>query len=127
MNSIKGEFGIDDKLSTGLQRQVDKQTPIHPIQMSERHYHKNQEKALAENMRKVQGLHAPLKMMYEKKAVSRVGHFPCISNRSNFQLDILEGNDDIISFNDVLGRPEDYEGMAHPHDVIDKSLAPLKM
>merc|ERR1711976_445086 len=52
-------------------------------------------------MRKVQGLHAPLKMMYEKKAVSKVGHFACISNRSNFQLDILEGNDDMISFNDV--------------------------
>merc|ERR1712029_1229644 len=67
MNSIKGEFGIDDKLSTGLQRQVDKQTPIHPIQMSERHYHKNQEKALAENMRKVQGLHAPLKMIMRKR------------------------------------------------------------
>ena len=33
----------------------------------------------------------------------------------------------MISFNDVLGRPEDYEGMAHPHDLIDKSLAnPLK-
>ena len=61
-------------------------TPVHPIEMSERHYHKNQEKAMAENLRKVQGLHAPLKMMYEKKAVSKVGHFPCISNRSNFQL-----------------------------------------
>jgi hypothetical protein len=61
-------------------------------------------------------------MMYEKKAVSHVGHFPCISTRSNFQLDILEGNDDIISFSDILARPEHHEGMTTPHDVIQKSL-----
>merc|ERR1719471_54318 len=77
-------------------------------------------------MRKVQGLHAPLKMMYEKKAVSKVGHFACISNRSNFQLDILEGNDDMISFNDVLGRPEHYEGVTQPHDAIENQIKAIR-
>merc|ERR1719438_404956 len=44
--------------------------------------------------------------MHEKRAVANVGHFPCMSTRSNFQMDILEGNDDIITFNDFLGRPD---------------------
>ena len=128
MNTVKAEFGLKDKISDGLTRQVDNVQPIHPIELSERHFAKNQEKALADRLRTVQGLHAPLKMMYEKKAAASIGHFACISNRSNFQLDILEGNDDIITFNDVLAQPEHYEGTAQPHDVIDRSLAyPPKM
>ena len=106
MNTVKAEFGLKDKISGGLARQVDNVQPIHPIELSERHFAKNQEKALADRLRTVQGLHAPLKMMYEKKAAASIGHFACISNRSNFQLDILEGNDDIITFNDVLDQPE---------------------
>ena len=70
----------------------------------------------------MQGLHAPLKLMFEKKAVAKVGHFACMSARSNFQLDILEGNDDIITFNDILGLPEHYEGITQPHDAIENQL-----
>ena len=73
-------------------------------------------------LQKMQGISAPLKIMHEKRAVANVGHFPCMSTRSNFQMDILEGNDDIITFNDFLGRPELHEGMAQPHDVIDKHV-----
>lgn len=127
MATVKADFGLNDKLDTGLKRQVDEMAPIHPIEMSERHFAKNQEKAWAEQLRKMQGLSAPMKMMFEKRAASNVGHLPCISTRSNFQLDILEGNDDVITFNDILGRPEFHEGLHNPHDVIEKSLARVNL
>merc|ERR1711970_388451 len=121
-STINTDFGLNDKISKGLHRQVDDMQPIHPIEMSERHFAKNQEKAWNDQLRKMQGLHAPLKLMFEKKAVAKVGHFACMSARSNFQLDILEGNDDIITFNDILAQPEHYEGVTQPHDAIENQL-----
>ena len=88
--STVSEFGLGDKISKGLHRQVDEMHAIHPIEMSERHFAKNQEKAWNDQLRKMQGLHAPLKLMFEKRAVAKVGHFACMSARSNFQLDILK-------------------------------------
>ena len=124
-STVGTEFGLPDKISHGLHRQVDDLKPLHPIELSERHFHKNQEKAWHDQLRKVQGLHAPLKLKFEKAAVSKVGHFPIISTKSNFQLDILEGNDEAITFNDILGQPEHYEGIVNPQDVIEKSLSKL--
>merc|ERR1712062_12185 len=121
-STVHTEFGLQDEISTGLHRQVDEMQAIHPIEMSERHFAKNQEKAWNNQLRKMQGLHAPLKLMFEKKAVAKVGHFACMSARSNFQLDILEGNDDIIPFNDILGLPEHYEGITQPHDAIENQI-----
>jgi proteasome maturation protein len=40
---------------------------------------------------KTQGLHAPLRMAMEKKALQNVGHLPCL-NRHNALLDALTGN-----------------------------------
>ena len=124
-STINTDFGLGDKISKGLHRQVDDMQPIHPIEMSERHFAKNQEKAWNDQLRKMQGLHAPLKLMFEKKAVAKVGHFACMSARSNFQLDILEGNDDIITFNDILAQPEHYEGMTRPHDAIENQISAI--
>merc|ERR1712008_13617 len=121
-STVHTEFGLEDKISTGLHRQVDEMQPIHPIEMSERHFAKNQEKAWNDKLRKMQGIHAPLKLMMEKKAVAKVGHFACMSARSNFQLDILEGRDDTITFNDILAQPEHYEGVTQPHDAIENSF-----
>merc|ERR1711893_178817 len=122
MSHIKADFGLEDKMGHGLRRQVDDLQPVHPIELSERNFAKNQEKAWLKELQKMQGISAPLKIMHEKRAVANVGHIPCMSTRSNFQMDILEGNDDIITFNDFLGRPELHEGMAQPHDVIDKHV-----
>merc|ERR1712008_58990 len=122
-SQIKTDFGLEDKMGHGLRREIDQvMQPIHPIEISERNFDRNLEKAQMKQLQKLQGIHAPLRLMHERMAAKKVGHFPIISTRSNFQLDILEGNDDIISFGDVLGRPEHYEGMAQPHDIMEKNL-----
>ena len=124
--STVSEFGLGDKISKGLHRQVDEMHAIHPIEMSERHFAKNQEKAWNDQLRKMQGLHAPLKLMFEKRAVAKVGHFACMSARSNFQLDILEGNDDMITFNDILAPPEHNEGMSQHQDASERQIKLMK-
>ena len=70
-----------------------------------------------------QGFHAPIKIQMEKRLVSGNGHLPCITTRSNFSRDILEDKDSIVSFDDLLGRPENFEGLSQPHDVIEASLS----
>merc|ERR1712020_385519 len=95
----------------------------HPIEKSEKHFNLKSEQAEMESLRMQQGFHAPLKIQMEKRLVSGNGHLPCITTRSNFARDILEDNDSILSFNDVLGKPENFEGLCQPHDVIEASLA----
>ena len=63
----------------------------------------------------------------EKRAASKVGHLPCITQRSNFQSDILNGTDSVLAFGDVLGQPQNFEDVTmRPHDLIEKTLAATK-
>ena len=124
MDATQHEFGIEDKMQCGL-KQVKNSDPHleHPIETSEKHFQMKSEQAQMEALRMRQGFHAPLKIQMEKRLVSGSGHLPCITTRSNFSRDILEDNDSVISFGDLLGRPENCEGLSQPHDVIEASLA----
>ena len=124
MNATKHEFGLADKMQFGL-TQVKNSDPHlqHPIETSEKHFNLKSEQAQMEKLRMQQGFHAPLKIQMEKRLVSGNGHLPCITTRSNFARDILDDNDSTISFGDLLGRPENFEGISQPHDVIEASLA----
>ena len=48
-------------------------------------------------LRKMQGLHAPLRLHMEKQAVKDVGHLPCLY-RHNAMLDALTGQNILIIF-----------------------------
>ena len=124
MKANKQEFGLEDKMQCGL-KQVKNSSPHleHPIETSDKHFKMKSEEAEMDQLRRMQGFHAPLKLLMEKKIVSGNGHLPCITTRSNFARDILEDNDSIITFGDFLGRPENSEGLSQPHDVIEASLA----
>ena len=124
MNSTKHEFGLDNKIQFGLKQVRDADPNLqHPIERSEKSFSHKSEDAVMETLRMQQGFHAPLKIQMEKRLVSGNGHLPCITTRSNFARDILEDNDSIIAFGDVLGKPENYEGFSQPHDVIEAALA----
>jgi hypothetical protein len=53
-----------------------------------------------------------------------VGHLPCLSaGRSYASLDALTGRDITIGFDDVFGKPEDFENLpALPFNAIQKTL-----
>ena len=124
MNSTKHEFGLDNKIQFGLKQVRDADPNLqHPIERSEKNFSHKSEDAAMENLRMQQGFHAPLKIQMERRLVSGNGHLPCITTRSNFARDILDDNDSTISFGDVLGQAENYEGLSQPHDVIEAALA----
>ena len=63
-------------------------------------------------VRKTQGIHAALRLMMEKEIASRVGRLPFLPS-SNIMLDVVEGRDEDIGFEDILnGKNQDsiYDG-----------------
>ncbi|ESK98175.1 hypothetical protein Moror_354 [Moniliophthora roreri MCA 2997] len=55
-------------------------------------------------MRNVHGLHAPMRLLMERKIVSRNPHMPALP-QTNIHLDILMGRDETIEPGDVFGEP----------------------
>lgn len=51
-------------------------------------------------LRSTQGIHAPLKLMMEKNYASKVGRLPFLPS-SNLMLEVLEGRDESIGFEDI--------------------------
>merc|ERR1712029_163979 len=123
---LRGDLSMTDKLGNGLSQVRHPIEAVHPIQTSEQNFHKNREMAQMALLKKMQGIHAPIRLQMEKRLVSKAGHLACITTRSNVSADILNGNDGSIGFEDFLGQPENYEGMcmSNSHDVIEAALNP---
>ncbi|POI23484.1 hypothetical protein CIB84_012768, partial [Bambusicola thoracicus] len=49
--------------------------PSHPLELSEKNFQLNQDKTNFAMLRNIQGLHAPLKLQMELRAVKQVGVF----------------------------------------------------
>lgn len=75
---------------------------MHPLEkLGKSHYDREQYRNLT-MLRTVQGIHAPLRLLAEQKAASKVGHLPFLSSRSNLMLDVLNGRDELITPNDIF-------------------------
>eukprot|EP00095_Tigriopus_kingsejongensis_P006246 snap_masked-scaffold1159_size58420-processed-gene-0.4 protein:Tk06246 transcript:snap_masked-scaffold1159_size58420-processed-gene-0.4-mRNA-1 annotation:"general transcription factor iif subunit 1 isoform x1" len=125
MDSIKTNYGLDDPMIKGIQRNKDLIQSGHPLEQSEKYYRKNLEKSEMAQLRSLQGLHAPLRLQMERAAVSKVGHLPCITSRANLLADVLTGRDETIGFDDIYGQPEHCEGLTMPHHAIERHLGTL--
>ena len=86
MALIKEDMGLGSKMELGLTRARDNFDPKHPIEVSEKNFRQNIEKAFKDQCRMSQGFAAPLKLQIEQSAAAKVGHLPCITQRSNFQV-----------------------------------------
>ncbi|KAG8452857.1 hypothetical protein GDO86_004592, partial [Hymenochirus boettgeri] len=98
--------------------------PSHPLELLEKNFQINQEKVNLSTLRNIQGLHAPLKLQMEFKAVKQVQRLPFISS-SNIALDTLRGNDECIGFDDILNDPSQSEIMGEPHLMMEYKLGLL--
>ena len=123
MALINENMGIPNKMELCLTRTRDNYDPEHPLEVSEKNFHSNYDKAMNAQARQMQGFAAPLHFQIEKAAISKVGHLPCITQRSTLQIDILDGRDTIVNFDDIYGRPENCEQMMRPHDIIERHMA----
>ena len=82
---INENMSIANKMEFGLTRTRDSYDPKHPIEVSEKNYRVNMERAVNDQARMTQGFAAPLRLQIEKAAVAKVGHLPCITQRSRIQ------------------------------------------
>jgi len=131
MNSsvdAEGNFGKPEFFSRGgVGARMDTKFPYHPLMPSEAAYKTNVEAAELNMLRKTMGAAMPLKLAMERKAVSRVGHLPCLSaGKSLASLEALTGADSNIGFEDIYGKPEDFEMLPPlPFNAIQKALDDL--
>ncbi|KAJ7226075.1 proteasome maturation factor UMP1 [Mycena pura] len=71
-------------------------------------------------LRKLQGMHAPLRLLMERKIVAANPHMPALP-QSNIHLDILMGRDETIEPVDVFGGMETTEPQ-NIHSDMEKKL-----
>ncbi|KAH8120685.1 proteasome maturation factor UMP1-domain-containing protein [Phellopilus nigrolimitatus] len=72
--------------------------------------------------RDLYGLHAPVRLMMERKIVSTNMHMPALP-RSNIHLDILMGRDESLDIADIFGETE----VAPPMDIHGQMERKLRM
>ncbi|KFV91700.1 Proteasome maturation protein, partial [Eurypyga helias] len=99
--SASGSFEGYDLLRRGFTSVKNELLPSHPLELSEKNFQLNQDKTNFDTLRNIQGLHATLKLQMEFRAVKQVQRLPFLHS-ANIALDTLRGNDECISFEDIL-------------------------
>ncbi|XP_066477738.1 proteasome maturation protein [Tiliqua scincoides] len=122
--SAGGSFENYDLLRKGFTNVKSELFPVHPLELSEKNFSLSQDKMNYSTLRNIQGLHAPMKLQMEFRAVKQVQRLPFLHS-SNLSLDILKGNYDCIGFEDILNDPEQREVMGDPHLMIEHKLGLL--
>jgi len=96
----------------------------HPLEALERTHKQRMDNNSYSLLKSMQGIHAPLRLMVERRAAQQIGRLPFLSS-SNVMLEVLDGRDETIGFEDVLNDPTQPEVMAPPHMLIEKQLGVL--
>ncbi|OQR74306.1 proteasome maturation protein-like [Tropilaelaps mercedesae] len=114
-----GEYAVHDTFRDGFVSVKAALKPTHTVEANERQFHLKEDALRMETALKMQGIHAPLKLMTELRACRTIGRLPCMAS-SNLMADTLRGNDDIITFDDIFNDPATSEVLRAPHAVMDK-------
>merc|ERR1719286_103805 len=111
---LEGNFATPDIFARdGVTSRMDAKFPFHPLEKSEAKYKSNIDQSEMMMLRRTMGM----------KAVSKVGHLPCLSVSSKASLEALTGEDFNIGFDDVFGKFENFESMTEsPFNVVNKYL-----
>lgn len=72
-------------------------------------------------LKSVHGLHAPLRLLAERRAASHIGRLPFLPS-SNLMLDVLQNKNETIGPEDVFNDPSMAEVMGRPHSVVEREL-----
>nr|XP_041569847.1 proteasome maturation protein isoform X2 [Taeniopygia guttata] len=122
--SASGLFEGHDLLRRGFTSVKNDLLPSHPLELTEKNFQLNQDKTNFATLRNIQGIHAPLKLQMEFRAVKQVQRLPFLHS-SNMGMDILRGNDECIGFEDILNDPSQSEVMGEPHMMMEHKLGLL--
>ncbi|XP_051160651.1 proteasome maturation protein [Leptopilina boulardi] len=117
-------YGIKSPMLQGLGATRKQLGFNHPLEASEKVFHKNKQHMEMTMLRNAQGLHAPMRLAMEIKASEKIGRLPFLPSSMALR-DSLLGRDIEISFDDILNTSEFREQMGQPHAVVEKSLGIL--
>ncbi|NXN98306.1 POMP protein, partial [Rhinopomastus cyanomelas] len=122
--SASGPFEGFDLMRRGFASVKNELMPSHPLELSEKNFQLTQDKSNFDMLRNIQGIHAPLKLQMEFRAVKQVQRLPFLHS-SNLALDTLRGNHECIGFEDILNDPSQSEVMGEPHVMVEHKLGLL--
>lgn len=112
----------------------------HPLENLEKTHQQRLDSMNFVTLKGNQGIHAPLRLMAERRAAAQVGRLPFLHS-SNVMLDVLTGRDETIDVEDFLNGlifnfvykginicyidPAQPEVMGPPHMVMERKLGLL--
>jgi len=114
----------NDILINGFSNVKQRAMGHHPLEQLERTHRQRVDNSNFAMLKSLQGIHAPLRLMAERRAAARIGRLPFLVS-SNLQMDVFEGSDDTIGFEDFLNDPEQSEVMGPPHMIVEKKIGIL--
>ncbi|KAJ3179753.1 hypothetical protein HDU85_004754 [Gaertneriomyces sp. JEL0708] len=114
------EFGVHDTLREGFRSVRSEVMPRHPIDEIQENWKETQDKLRMDMHRRTFGIHAPLRLQMEKAIVSQPRRIPVLP-QTNLALEILEGRDTTIDYEDFLGDPFS-SNLVDPHEAMERVL-----
>jgi len=104
-DTLNKEYGVHDTFRYGPRRLVDEVLPAHPLQARLENWDETQNKLHMTMLRNSYGMHVPIRLQMEKAIVSQINRAPHQLHpaHNNVGLDILNGVDCSLAFEDFLG------------------------
>ncbi|KAH3834387.1 proteasome maturation protein-like isoform X2 [Dreissena polymorpha] len=116
-----GKYGVPDMMMHGFQNVRSGNTPAHPLQHSEKHWHENKKMMDFAMLRNLQGLHAPLKLQMELNITQKMRRLPGLGS-SHVLEESLTGRDMMLDFEDIFNDPDEVPLSSQPHIQMEKRL-----
>lgn len=120
-----GPHGVPDAMIHGLSSVKKDLVSSHPLEQTERSSKQMQEARDMAILQSLQGRAAPQRILTERHFAKKVGRLPCLQS-SNLMHDTLTGNDDMLTFDDILNNQLEFaENAIPPHLPEERILKKL--
>jgi len=120
LKDTANQLGLHDTLKHGPKTLATQQNNASPLQHRLENWEQTQDNLKLNLYRNVYGLHAPVRIMMERKIVAQNPHFPAMP-QSNIHLDILMGRDNTLDVGDLFGDVEIGPSFADVHGDMEKA------
>ncbi|KAG1678332.1 Proteasome maturation protein [Nymphon striatum] len=120
-NIEEGSYGVNEVMMHGFGNVRGDLDAAHPLEESEKDYLDNQTKLNLQMLQRIQGLHAPMRILMEQKAAKQIQRLPCLPS-SNLSVSLLQDKLEMIGPEDIFNQPWESEVMGHPHIMMEKKL-----
>ncbi|KIM21998.1 hypothetical protein M408DRAFT_333120 [Serendipita vermifera MAFF 305830] len=114
------EHGLHDTLRYGPRTLASQHNNRSAIQNRLENWEQTQDDLKLNLYRNVYGLHAPVRLMMERKLVSQNPHFPALP-QSNVHLDVLMGRDTTLDVSDFFGGGDPGPAFVDIHRDMEKA------